>query len=203
MHSTKSHRIENRIVNIHQPHVRPIVGRKDGKKVEFGSKLQASLVKGFTVIEKLSWDNFNESQGLMDTVRSYHKGFGFYPAEVLADQIYCTLENRRQLKEHNMVLRSKPLGRPSQKALSNPISPGERNPIEGKFGQAKVRYGLERIKAKLKTTGESWIATITLVLNLVNLTRLSPVSLYQHINHLFHCYFDKKYFALSLRADPN
>jgi len=203
MHNNKSHRIENRIVNIHQPHVRPIVRGKDGKKVEFGSKLQASLVNGFTVIEKLSWDNFNEGQCLMDTVKSYHKRFGFYPAEVLADQIYCTRENRRQLKELNIMLRAKPLGRPSQKALSNPVSPGERNPIEGKFGQAKVGYGLECIKAKLKATSESWIATITLVLNLVNLTRLGLVSLYQQIKHLFLCYFCEKYFALSLRADPN
>jgi IS5 family transposase len=203
MHTTKSHRIDNRIVNIHQPHVRPIVRGKDGKKVEFGSKLQASLVNGFTVIEKLSWNNFNESQCLIDTVKSYKKRFGFYPAKVLADQIYCTRENRRQLKEHNIVLRGKPLGRPSQKALSNPVSPGERNPIEGKFGQAKVGYGLERIKAKLKATSESWIATITLVLNLVNLTRLSLASLYQKIEHILHCFFGKKYFALSLRADPN
>ncbi len=75
------------------------------------------------------------------------------------------------------MLRSKPLGRPSKEALSNPVSPGERNPIEGKFGQAKVGYGLECIKAKLKATSESWIAAITLVLNLVNLTRLSLVSL--------------------------
>jgi hypothetical protein len=47
--------------------------------------------------------------------------------------------------------------------LSNPVKPGERNPIEGKFGQAKVAYGLANIGAKLKTTSESWIATIFLV----------------------------------------
>lgn len=39
MHTTRTHIIENRIVNIHQPCVRPIVGAKDGKKVEFGSDL--------------------------------------------------------------------------------------------------------------------------------------------------------------------
>jgi transposase, IS5 family len=150
MHSSRTHSIENRIVNIHQPHVRPIVRGKDAKKVEFASKLQASLVNGFMVIEKLSWNNFNESQYLMHTVEAYRNRFSFYPAEVLADQIYCTRENRRRLKELGIDLRAKPLGRPSKKALSNPVSPGERNPIEGKFGQAKVGYGLECIKAKLK-----------------------------------------------------
>ena len=198
MHTTRTHSIENRIVNIHQPHVRPIVRGKDGKKVEFGSKLQASLVNGFMVIENLSWNNFNESQYLMHTVKAYRSRFGFYPAEVLADKIYCTRENRRRLKELRILLRSKPLGRPSKEALSNPVSPGERNPIEGKFGQAKVGYGLECIKAKLKNTSESWIATITLVLNLVNLTRLGLVSLYQRILAMQFCYFGRRKFTLSL-----
>jgi len=198
MHTTRTHSIENRIVNIHQPYVRPIVRGKDGKKVEFGSKLQASLVNGFMVIEKLSWNNFNEGQCLIDTVEAYRNRFGFYPAEVLADKIYCSRENRRRLKELSILLRAKPLGRPSAEALSNPVSPGERNPIEGKFGQAKVGYGLECIKAKLKATSESWIATITLVLNLVNLTRLGLVSLYQGFVVLLCCYFDRKKLKLSL-----
>jgi transposase, IS5 family len=49
------------------------------------------------------------------------------------------------------------------------VSPGERNPIEGKFGQAKTAYGLNRIRARLRGTSESWIASIILVLNLVKL----------------------------------
>ncbi len=198
MHSTRTHSIANRIVNIHQSHVRPIVRGKDGKKVEFGSKLQASLVNGFIVIEKLSWENFNEGQCLMDTVTAYKTRFGFYPAEVLADKIYCTRENRRRLKELNILLRAKPLGRPSKEALSNPVSPGERNPIEGKFGQAKVGYGLECIKAKLKATSESWIATITLVLNLVNLTRKGLLSLYQWILFVISGKFGRTQITLSL-----
>ncbi|EOR92595.1 hypothetical protein ADIARSV_4107 [Arcticibacter svalbardensis MN12-7] len=45
----------------------------------------------------------------------------------------------------------------------------ERNPIKGKFGQAKTAYGLDNIKARLKETSESWIACIFMVLNLVKL----------------------------------
>ena len=56
------------------------------------------------------------------------------------------------------------------------LSPGERNPIEGKFGQAKVAYGLNKISAKLPSTSTSWIAAIALVLNLVKLTRKALVS---------------------------
>ena len=175
MHSTHTNKIENRIVNLHQPHVRPIVRGKEGKKVEFGSKLQVCLVDGFTHLDVLSWNNFNEGTSLMTSVGLYKKKYGFYPAEVLADQIYCTRENRGWLKEKNIKLMAKPLGRPSKEALQNPVSPGERNPIEGKFGQAKVGYGLANISAKLKTTSESWIAAIILVLNLVNLTRLNAL----------------------------
>ena len=73
-------------------------------------------------------------------------------------------------------LRAKPLGRPPAVKTEH-VSPSERNPIEGKFGQAKTAYGMNRIKARLQNTNESWIATIVLVLNLVKLTRAVPYSL--------------------------
>jgi transposase, IS5 family len=202
MYETNTKSIENRIVNIHQPHVRPIVRGKEGKKVEFGSKLQVSLVNGFSFIDKLSWDNFNEGGYLMDSVNKYKTRFGYYPSEVLADQIYCTRENRRQLKLLDIKLCAKPLGRPSKTALSNHVSPGERNPIEGKFGQGKVAYGLDNIKAKLQTTSESWIATIALVLNLVNLARLASLCFLYQIIKLVACKFDRPKFNFELMSRP-
>jgi hypothetical protein len=54
------------------------------------------------------------------------------------------------------------------------LNPGDRNPIEGKFGQAKVRYGMDRIRARLKDTSESWVAMILVVMNLVRMTREAP-----------------------------
>jgi IS5 family transposase len=143
--------IESRIVNIHQPHVRPIVRGKEGKKVEFGSKMQLSLVNGFSLIDKLDWNNFNEGIWLKDSVEKYRTRFGFYPEKVLVDKIYCTRENRNYLKDLGIQLQAKPLGRPRKEALLNQVSPGERNPVEGKFGQAKVAYGMDNIMAKLKT----------------------------------------------------
>ena len=181
MHSTRTHRIDDRIVNIHQPHVRPVKRGKEGKKTEFGSKLQVSLSDGFAFIDKLSWDNFNEGGCLKESVALYKQRFGYYPQAVLADKIYCTRENRKLLKALGIGLRAKPLGRPAATALPNQVSPGERNPIEGKFGQAKAGYNMECIKAKLLPTSESWIASIILVLNLVNLTRLGLYCLKQTI----------------------
>lgn len=167
MHDTNTHSVEHRIVSIHQPHVRPIVRGKAQAKVEFGSKIHVSIIDGISFLDELSWDAFNEGSHMLDYIQKYRKRFGCYPREVLADQIYCTRVNRAALKELGIKLLAKPLGRPS--AMSIHVSPGERNPIEGKFGQAKTAYGLNRIKARLKGTSESWIATIVLVLNLVKL----------------------------------
>lgn len=168
MFQQKSHSVEHRIVSIHQPHVRPIVRGKMNANVEFGAKIQVSLMQGFAFMEELSWDAFNEGTRLMKTIEQYKTRLGYYPKEVLVDKIYCTRVNRASLKELGIVLVGKPLGRP--KAMKNHIRPGERNPIEGKFGQAKTAYGMNRIKARLQQTSESWIATIIMVLNLVKLT---------------------------------
>ncbi len=81
--------------------------------------------------------------------------------------VYCTRDNRRWLKSKNIKLAAKPLGRPSAQAVEDHVRPGEQNPIEGKFGQAKNGYGMNRIRAQLKQTSQSWIASIILVLNLV------------------------------------
>jgi IS5 family transposase len=167
MFDNNTHSVDHRIVSIHQPHVRPIVRGKAQAKVEFGSKIHVSIIDGISFLDELSWDAFNEGSHMMYYIKKYFKRFGCYPREVLADQIYCTRANRAALKELGIKLLAKPLGRPS--ALSIHVSPGERNPIEGKFGQAKTGYGLNRIKARLKGTSESWIASIILVLNLVKL----------------------------------
>ena len=173
MYDTKTHSVEDRIVSIHQPHVRPIVRGKAKSKVEFGSKINISLINGMTFLDDLSWDAFNEGTRLKNSVEKYKERLGYYPKEVLADKIYCNRENRAYLKEKGITLRAKPLGRPSKQALSNQVSPGERNPVEGKFGQAKTAYGLDRIKARLSNTSESWVASIILVLNLVHLAEVA------------------------------
>jgi transposase, IS5 family len=168
MYQNGVHSIDDRIVSIHQPHVRPMVRGKSQAKVEFGSKIHISLIDGITFLDQLCWDAFNEGSHMMQYVEQYRKRFGFYPKEILADKIYCTRENRQVLKGKGISLIAKPLGRPS--AVAFHIRPGERNPVEGKFGQAKTAYGLNRIRARLKDTSQSWIASIILVLNLVKLT---------------------------------
>jgi len=181
MFDNKKHTVEDRIVSIHQPHVRPIVRGKSQAKVEFGAKIHVSIIDGISFLDELSWDAFNEGSHMMDYVDKFKSRFGHYPRELLADQIYCTRANRAALKDLGIKLLAKPLGRPS--AVQHHVSPGERNPIEGKFGQAKTAYGLNRIKARLTSTSESWIACIILVLNLVKLAGVAlPCLMMKMIN---------------------
>ena len=179
MHSSFTHTVEDRIVSIHQPHVRPMVRGKANARVEFGAKIEVTLANGFAFLDDVSWNAFNEGARLLAYVDKYKSRFGYYPKEVLADQIFCSRENRLQLKELGIRLIAKPLGRPSKTALKEYVRPGERNPIEGKFGQAKTTYGLARIKARLSQTSQSWIASIILVLNLVKLAGLEKYCQYK------------------------
>lgn len=193
MHNQRVHSVDHRIVSIHQPHVRPIVRGKTNAYVEFGAKIQVSIMNDLVFLEDLSWEAFNEGTRLIKAVMEYHRRFGYYPAKVYADKIYCTRENRGKLKALNIQLMAKPLGRPSAKAVDNHVRPGERNPIEGKFGQAKTAYGMNRIKARLSETSESWIASIVLVLNLIKLIGKAPFCLIQ--NYILHQITKEFYFA--------
>ena len=83
-------RTDGRIVSISQPHVRPIVRGKAGAKVEFGAKLSASLDGGYFFLDRLDWNNFNESKHLISQVETYRQRRGCYPTSVHVDKIYRT-----------------------------------------------------------------------------------------------------------------
>ncbi len=54
MYDHKTHTVDDRIVSLHSPHIRPIVRVKTKAPVKFGAKLAISVVNGFTYVEKLS-----------------------------------------------------------------------------------------------------------------------------------------------------
>lgn len=51
MFDPKSNRIDDRIVSIQQPHVRPIVRGKTSARMEFGLKISVSLVDGISFLD--------------------------------------------------------------------------------------------------------------------------------------------------------
>ena len=181
MYEKKNHRVSDRIVSVAQPYVRPIVRGKSSRNTEFGAKVSVSLVNGFAFLDHLSWDAFNESTDLMAQVERYRDRFGFYPEEVVGDQIYGNHDNRRKLKELGIRFSGKALGRPPHLSdeearmarKARKTHQHHRNQIEAKFGEAKRRYDLDRVKAKTMKTSESWIAAVFFVMNLARWLRLS------------------------------
>lgn len=146
----------NRIVNINKPHVRPVPRGKARSKTEFGPKLGVSLDNGYARINTLSWEAYNESTDLKDQVGAYRTIHGHYPELVQVGRIYATRENREWLARHNIRITASPLGRPAAKEKQAPYSKNkkrkgtvERNQIEGKFGQGKNGYNLNKIRVNI------------------------------------------------------
>ena len=176
MHDAGTKRIEGRIVSISQPHVRPIVRGKVAAPTEFGAKISVSLVEGYAFLDRMSWDNYNETNDLMGQIERYRKRFGVYPESVHADKIYRSRENLRYCEKRGIRLSGPRLGRPKkiidrreQKIIRQ--DERERNAIEGKFGQGKRHYRLGCIRGKLPITSGSMISLVFLVMNLEKLLR--------------------------------
>jgi len=174
MYDNRIHRVDDRIVSLSQPHIRPIVRGKAGTRVEFGAKLAVSVQDGWVSLDVVSWDAFNEAEHLPEQIEAFKDRHGHYPASVHADQIYRTRANRAYCRERGIRLSGPPLGRPATDTLAEQrqqtlADAKVRNQVEGKFGQAKRRFGLNRVMAKLSNTSETAIAITFLVINLERL----------------------------------
>lgn len=89
MYKNNTHRVDDWIVSLHQPWVRPIVRGKAAVPVEFGAKV-LSLSEGYARIEEISWDAFNEGKTLIESMERYKERTGHYPDRGLVDRIYRT-----------------------------------------------------------------------------------------------------------------
>mgnify|MGYP006266157737 FL=1 len=161
--------------------VRPIKRGKGGtKNTEFGPKINASMSEGIARVDQIDFNAFNEANYLKDQIEAYKSIYGYYPAEVLADQIYWTRENRKYLKDRGIKHNGPAIGRKKKQSKSERDKARKRNnkrsEIEGKFGQAKTRYGLDKIQAKLSQTIPAEVHLIFLAMNLLKV-HLSGVSL--------------------------
>jgi len=192
MYNNRTNTCSNRIVSIHQPHVRPIKRGKQNSETEFGSKLGVSLDSGFARIDTLSWDAYNESSDLIKSVESYYQLHGHYPELVQVDKIYHTKRNRKWLKERDIRITAAPLGRKPKKEETSyqrrkkKKEATERNHIEGKFGQGKNGYNLNKIRAKLKETSESWVSCIFFIMNLLNFDKEYFLTIFKQIIFVYY-----------------
>ena len=204
MYRTETHKVPDRIVSLSQSWVRPIVRGKQAADVEFGAKVEMSVVDGFLRIKDLRWDVFNESTTLKQSVEAYRKAYGHYPARVLADMIFRTRENLKYCKGHGIHLNGPKLGKPftdpaeakKHKKLEW-LESGERGEIERQFGVGKRRYSLDCIVTKLKETSAVMIHSIVIYMNLRKRLRLLLRSLFSLFQMMIQNRLKKRNFALA------
>jgi len=155
-----------------------MVRSKASAATEFGAKLSVGLVDGLVYLDRIRWDAFNERQDLPAPVERFRERFGHYPAVVLAEGIYGTRANRQYLTARGIRFSGKPLGRPPADASARKAAreqrrqeAQQRNQIEGKFGEGKRKYQLDRGRTKRQDTREHWIAMPFFVMNIAAVLR--------------------------------
>jgi hypothetical protein len=175
MYEKRVHSVENRIVSISQPHLRPIVRGKAKAPVEFGAKLDISVVDGYTRLETCSFEPYNESTFLQEIIERYRKRTGHYPKRVLADKIYRTRDNLRFCKKLGIRLSGPALGRPKKDEKPDKQQDYadicERVEVERSISLAKRKCGMGLLTTKLPETTLSAIALSIVVLNLRKIQR--------------------------------
>ena len=178
MQRKKQHSIQGRIVSLAQPHVRPIVRGKARTAVEFGAKISVSVLDGFTYVDRISWDAYNEGGDLPGQIATYRRRYGRYPESVHADKIYRTRDNHAYCKARGIRMSAPRLGRPPadqeiRKSVQRQIREDERKrvEVEGKLGESKRVYGLHRVATKRADTSETTIMMAVMVMNLSKILR--------------------------------
>lgn len=172
MIDNRTHTVENRIVSISQPHVRPIVRGKAAAKTEFGAKVALSVIGGYAFVDNISWNAYNESADLIPAIERFRRKYGCYPEAVMVDKLYRSRGNINYCNKRGIRISGPRLGRPKKGETYDKkqayIDSGVRNQVESKFGIGKIAYGLDRVMAKLPDTAESSISMALLAMNLVN-----------------------------------
>ena len=170
MYDNRTHSVPDRIVSVSQPFVRPIVRGKAGKPVEFGAKLDISVVDGWTRLECCSFNAYNEAGNLRTMVERFREREGHYPSRILADKIYRNRENLSYCRERGIRLSGPALGRPRKGETRDKAQDYrdecQRVEVERRFSLAKRKCGMGLVMARLRETAAHVIAMSVLVLNL-------------------------------------
>uniref|UniRef100_UPI001C2139FC IS5 family transposase n=1 Tax=Synechococcus sp. CCY 9618 TaxID=2815602 RepID=UPI001C2139FC len=187
LHS-KTRSIPDRLVNLVQRQVRPIVRGKARAAVEFGAKISISVSNGFAFLHRLSWDAYNEGEDLIAQAEKYKQDNGCYPERICADRIYINAKNRHFCAIAGIRLSGKRLGRPPKNAEINAAHKQQlsadqrrRNEVEGVFGSGKRKYSLKLIMARLTHGAATSISMSFLVMcaeKILRVLRLLSVLLF-------------------------
>ena len=161
-------KIENRIVSLHKPYVRPIIRGKENKRVEFGAKVHFYQVDNFDFIDVVSFEAFNETTRFQSTIRQHQENIAEVKF-VAADRIYQTNSNRKFCSENKIQNNFIPKG-PAQKdernlkqtqKLKHVLSSDRSTRLEGAFGNVKNHYLANKNRARTQENEIIWIVFAT------------------------------------------
>ena len=179
MFENRTHSVDDRIVSISQPYIRPIVRGKAKSPTEFGAKLDLSVDEnGMSRIEKLSFDAYNECTVLQSAIENYRKRTGHYPERVLADTIYRNAKNKTFCQRLGIRLSGKRLGRPKKdvdKKAEKKIAyqdNTDRIEVERRFSIAKRKFGLGLLLTKREDTTRTSIVLSVIAMNISRLAAM-------------------------------
>jgi len=162
-------KVPERIVSIHQPHIRPMVRGKYPVSVEFGPKVLLNLQNDCLFLEGVQFNNIADSHLLEASIQKYKERFGCYPTQLAADRGFWSKENRQLAEDYgikkiaieNKGKSSYLKGKPFRERLRR-----LRCKIEAKISLAKRKYGLDRCLYSIQGGEEIWARLGLLAMNL-------------------------------------
>lgn len=177
MYTHKTHRVENRIISLQQPYIRPIQRGKANAKVEFGAKVDCSLSEGVIDIERFDFNAFSEGKDFKATLDHYYDLHGHYPDEVLADTLYRNRENLKLCKDLGIRICGPKMGRhpkhvDADQRRKDTDAENRRGAIERRFAFMKGSLGLDLVNTR---TAESLAVKIDEAIVLSNVLTLIRV----------------------------
>lgn len=157
-----NNKIEDRIVSLSKPYIRPIVRGKEVKSVEFGAKVNKIQIDGISFIEHFSYDAFNEGTRLQEGIHLQRKLFGKCTHHS-ADAIYATNANRKYCTSSHITTNFVPKGKQKPEhieqasTMRNALNKERSTRLEGSFGNEKNHYLLQKVNARNEYTEKCWI----------------------------------------------
>jgi len=107
------------------------------------------------------------------------------------DQIYLNRYDCKYLRDRGIRHGGKPLGKQPelspQEKQKRKKEQNKRSEIEGKFGQAKSKYGLDDIKTRRADTSYACIGCILLAINVIKLAKTAFLSFFMACTTLYEC----------------
>ena len=123
--------------------------------MEFGAKLDISVVDGWTRLECCSFDAYNEAGNLQEMVERFREREGHYPSRILADKIYRNRENLSYCKERRIRLSGPALVRPRKGDIRDKAQDTAAHVI----AMSVLVLNLRKIQCALLQVFAAWLGT--------------------------------------------